>query len=97
MNEEIMSEYTHKISKMEEISTLSQKVDELKEKKKDSMFRKLNVEGKFNRLAERLVYLATHPFDGDVNKELRNLIDGDIEEEHINSLDEEKEKQRREG
>lgn len=42
------------------------------------------------------MYLATHPFDGDVKAELRELID-DEGTDNATKLNEEKEKYKREG
>lgn len=43
-------------------------IEKLKDKKKKSVIKKLEITGKLNRIAEKLTYLATHPFDGDVKK-----------------------------
>lgn len=60
------------------------------------MVKKLQVSGKLNRILEQIVFLATHPFDGDVKKELKALL-GDRANEEYDRLDEEKQKQRRQG
>lgn len=60
------------------------------------MVKKLQVSGKLNRILEQLVFLATHLFDGDVKKELKALL-GDRANEEYDRLDEEKQKQRRQG
>lgn len=75
------------MQKIELIKELAEKSEALKEKKKSSVAKKLAVEGKLNRVLERLVYLATHPFDGDVKKELKALLDSKTNEE-FNQLDE---------
>lgn len=83
---EIMNEYTLKVQKIDLINELSQKAEALKEKKKKAMVKKLQVSGKLNRILEQLVYLATHPFDGDVKKELKTLL-GDKANEDFDRLD----------
>lgn len=47
-------------------------------------------------MSEKLVYLATHPFDGDVKMELKNLLD-EKHSDQFTKRDEEREKRKREG
>jgi hypothetical protein len=63
-----MKEYTLKIEKTEKIDTYLKLIEQLKEKKKKSTTKKLEINGKLTRIAEKLTYFATHPFDGDVKK-----------------------------
>lgn len=63
-----MKQYTLKIAKTEKIDNYHKLIEKLKEKKKKSATKKLEINGKLTRIAEKLTYLATHPFDGDVKK-----------------------------
>jgi hypothetical protein len=74
MNIEIMKEYSLKVEKTELAERNLQLIESLKEKKRDATVRKLSVENRFTRLAERLTYLATHPFDVDLKVELKQLL-----------------------
>ena len=97
MNGEIMSEYTLKIEKKEMIEQIGKKAELLKEKKKEKGFKKLHGENKLNRLFERLVYLATHPFEGEVKQELKALILAENDDTEENAkVSEEKERCKRE-
>ena len=66
----------------------------MKEKKKEATFKKLHGDNRIVRMEERLVYLATHPFDCDLKEELKCLLEEEGEDEST-KLNEEKEKQRR--
>ncbi len=74
MNIEIMKEYSLKVEKTELAERNLQLIESLKEKKRDATVRKLSVENRFTRLAERLTFLATHPFDVDLKVELKQLL-----------------------
>lgn len=63
-----MKEYTLKIEKTDKIDNYTKLIQQLKDKKKKSTTKKLEINGKLTRIAEKLTYLATHPFDGDVKK-----------------------------
>lgn len=62
-------------------------IEQLKEKKKKSTTKKLEINGKLTRIAEKMTYLATHPFDGDVKKSLKELIDEGEKSEALMKLD----------
>ena len=66
-----MNEYTDKVDKQFQIEQLNQKSEQLKERKKQATFKKLHGENRLVRMEERLVYLATHPFDCDIKAELK--------------------------
>lgn len=96
MNSQIMNQYSHKVNTIEEIKTLSEIVQTLREKKKATGFKRVHGQNKFNRLAERLIYLATHPFEGNIRHELQLLLADDDTHEYA-ILNEEKETYKHEG
>ena len=53
----------------------------MKERKKEATFKKLHGENKLVRMEERLVYLATHPFDCDIKNELKELLEDENSDE----------------
>jgi hypothetical protein len=63
------------VEKGDDIKGKNDLIISLKQQKKRLTIKKLEEEGKFLRLTEKLTYLATHTFDIDLKQELKTLID----------------------
>lgn len=92
-----MKEYNHKVEKGEDIASKNQKISTLKDTKRALTIKKLEEEGKFRRLIEKLTHLAEHTFDIDLKHELKVMLDSSDKETHLLRQDEEKERMKKEG
>jgi chromosome segregation ATPase len=97
MNLEIMKEYNHKVEKGEDIGGKHALIAALKQQKKNLTIKKLEEEGKFRRLTEKLTDLARHTFDIDLKQELKAMLDSSDRDTHLMRQDEEKERMKKEG
>lgn len=85
---EIMKEYNLKVEKTQLIKEQLDLVNMFKEKKKQLMLNKLELEGRFKRLAEKLTYLAKHPFDCDIRGQLQSLLNQNSKADEVFKMDE---------
>lgn len=97
MNTEIMKEYNHKVEKGEDITAKHALIATLKDRKKALTIKKLEEEGKFRRLTERLTDLAQHTFELDLKQELKTMLDSSDRDTRLMRQDEEKERMKKEG
>jgi hypothetical protein len=88
MNIEIMKEYNHKVEKGEDIASKQALIASLKQQKKSLIIKKLEEEGKFRRLTEKLTDLARQTFDIDLKQELKAMLDSNDRDSNLLRQDE---------